>query len=299
MQMIVAKDPFARYLPINEDAVAWGMYCKDAGYNYAAPGVVYPPAPGNHPNAYSEKVISGRVLQEFQIVYIVGGSGWFRDRSGKQPIKAGDLFILFPGIEHAYSPDSSIGWQEYWVGFQGKHAKHLWESGLISHREPIHHLGLDQSVMRDFEQILQLCNQQPRGFQVLLGVRILQMLAHIYLHTNDNTLPNEHQDIVRRCREILEFNAEGIIDIQEVARELDVSYQYLLSLFKKQLGMTPYQYYIQMRIHRAQELLTHSDLSIKEIASLLNFENQFYFSRFFKKKTGLTPSQWRTEESIE
>jgi AraC-like DNA-binding protein len=57
--------------------------------------------------------------------------------------------------------------------------------------------------------------------------------------------------------------------------------------------MTPYQYYMQLKIKKAAELLEQKDASIKEVAYSLGFEDQYYFSRFFKKKTGVAPSAWR------
>jgi AraC-like DNA-binding protein len=57
--------------------------------------------------------------------------------------------------------------------------------------------------------------------------------------------------------------------------------------------MTPYQYYIHIKIHKAEELLQLEDISIKETAYRMGFDDQYHFSRLFKLKTGLTPSQWK------
>jgi AraC-like DNA-binding protein len=56
--------------------------------------------------------------------------------------------------------------------------------------------------------------------------------------------------------------------------------------------MTPYQYFIQLKISKAESLL-ENDISIKEAAYNLGFNDQFYFSRLFKNKTGVTPSEWK------
>ena len=62
----------------------------------------------------------------------------------------------------------------------------------------------------------------------------------------------------------------------------------------KYTGLTPYQYFLQLRIHRAKELLQDPRLSVKEVSARMMFENQYYFSRLFRKKTGLSPTQWRS-----
>jgi AraC-like DNA-binding protein len=58
--------------------------------------------------------------------------------------------------------------------------------------------------------------------------------------------------------------------------------------------MTPYQYYIQIKIYKAENLLEQQDLSVKEVAHKIGFEDQYYFSRLFKNKTGVSPSEWKS-----
>jgi AraC-like DNA-binding protein len=55
--------------------------------------------------------------------------------------------------------------------------------------------------------------------------------------------------------------------------------------------MTPYQYFIHIKIQKAKSLLTQKDASVKEVAYKLGFDDQFYFSRLFKNKTGFSPSE--------
>ncbi len=59
-------------------------------------------------------------------------------------------------------------------------------------------------------------------------------------------------------------------------------------------GVSPYQYFLHLKINRAKDLIAEGEYSIKEIAYMLSFENQYYFSRLFKSKTGVPPSQWHT-----
>ena len=86
------------------------------------------------------------------------------------------------------------------------------------------------------------------------------------------------------------------IDVESIASEVGLTYPRLRRIFQHYIGLTPYQYFLQLRIRRAKELLQEHGLSIKEIASRMNFENQYYFSRLFKKKTGLSPSEWRKSD---
>lgn len=73
-----------------------------------------------------------------------------------------------------------------------------------------------------------------------------------------------------------------------------VSTSHLSTLFKSLTGRSPLQYFICLRIRRACELLRDPDLRVKQVAALLGYYDQFYFSRIFKLVTGVTPSEFRT-----
>ncbi len=285
---------FSRYLPVNTEALLWEIYCNDAGYAQVPPGANYPMEPEKHPRAYAANVVTGRILREYQVVYITSGKGWFvNDLSGKHNIKAGDIFMLFPGVKHSYCPLADTGWQEYWVGFSGEHADRLFKNGLFNLEKPVHHMGLNQEIMVDFEQIIRFCRQQPPGFQVRLGAMVLQLLAHIHTSKLSSQTTQKDSELVQMARAVMQLHIDEGIEINQIAKELGVGYTYLLGIFRQYTGLTPYKYFLQLRIHRAKDLLENPSLSIKEVSAKMNFENQYYFSRIFKRKTGCAPSQWR------
>jgi AraC-like DNA-binding protein len=74
---------------------------------------------------------------------------------------------------------------------------------------------------------------------------------------------------------------------------MGVSYSNFRKLFKEYTGLSPATYQQDLRLQRAKELLSTTDLSIKEIAYKLNFESPDYFSAKFKAKTGRRPSELR------
>ncbi len=87
---------------------------------------------------------------------------------------------------------------------------------------------------------------------------------------------------------------EEDVSMPEIAERLNVSYTKFRRLFKEYTGMSPAQYFINLKIHRAKEMLRGGNASVKEISIILHFENPNYFTALFKNKTGLTPSEYRT-----
>jgi AraC-like DNA-binding protein len=105
-----------------------------------------------------------------------------------------------------------------------------------------------------------------------------------------------HVDMISRARLRIREALESDLTIQQVAQDLGVSYSNFRKLFKEHTGMSPAIYQQDLRLQRAKELLTTTDLTIKEIAYRLNFESPDYFSYKFKAQTGRRPTELRAEK---
>ena len=95
------------------------------------------------------------------------------------------------------------------------------------------------------------------------------------------------------ARLLIRDNLDNNLTIQDVAQRLGVSYSSLRKLFKEFTGVSPALYQQDLRLQRAKELLSTTNLSIKEIAFSLHFDSADYFSTKFKHKTGVSPGQFR------
>ena len=69
----------------------------------------------------------------------------------------------------------------------------------------------------------------------------------------------------------------------------------LPDLFRAEMGMPPYRYVLERKIELARQLLSETGMSVRDIASYLSFEDEFYFSGLFRRKTGFSPTQYRKE----
>lgn len=89
---------FFKYLTVSPRDEAWQIYCTDAGYTGIPPGIPYPPRAADHPPEYSRNWERGRILHEYQLIYITRGKGLFKTEKEKQfTITEGTAFMLFPG----------------------------------------------------------------------------------------------------------------------------------------------------------------------------------------------------------
>lgn len=83
------------------------------------------------------------------------------------------------------------------------------------------------------------------------------------------------------------------LSLNEIASKLNLSYAWFRKNFKRYTGMSPLQYQLQIKLNRAKSLLLEQEIPIKNIAYTCGFESNYYFTRYFKKSTGLSPTKFR------
>ena len=105
---------------------------------------------------------------------------------------------------------------------------------------------------------------------------------------------NVDDDRIQKCLNFIKRHINENIRIETLADVAYISKDHLIRLFKKEVGMTPVQYICQKKIEKAQLLLVTENMPIKEVVFLLSYEDHSYFNRLFKRLTGMSPSEYRT-----
>ena len=286
------KDSFLHYLPYSEEDEKMGMLCTTAGSITVQPGIIYPPQKNEHP-ALFRPVAEGRVLPEFQMIYITLGEGNFSCGGKNYQVKPGNIMLVLPGIKHRYQPLLETGWHEYWVGFKGAYFSRLLEEGRFSDEHVFFETGLQDSILSLFKQIIDEVGSQRPLYQLKTCALILSLIAEVLTRERRKEQPNYYEKIVAKAKYLMESNIFDDINLTSISDQLGISTSRLNEIFKTYTSMTPYQYYIHVKIYKAESILEQGDLSIKEVAYKMGFEDQYYFSRLFKSKTGFSPSDWK------
>ncbi len=282
-----------RYVNISSPDGSWGLCVTTAGFQRISPSGVYPSKALNREDSYFQPQ-KGRVLSEYQLVYIVDGSGVFEAASfPSRKVRAGTVIMLFPDEWHTYAPDGS-GWSEHWVGFKGEMIQKWITNGIFSPERPLHEIGISHTIIDLYERILQHAQEERIGFQQLIAGELLNLIGEIY-YREKNIMYGESDTVKKiiKAREMMKQNIDRPLPLTQIAEQLCVSYSWFRRMFKEYTGVSPALYQQNLRHLRAKELLSSTAISISEIAYLLNFEGVSQFSISFAKKEGMPPSQFR------
>lgn len=283
-----------KYLPSAERDLTWGLAVNCVGFQKVGRGESYPPQ--NHPISHLFFPNKGRVLDEYQLIYIIKGSGVFKsEHTSERTIKAGDVMLLFPGERHSYHPDANIGWDEFWIGFNGPNIDSRVSNGFFAKEHPVFHVGISEDIAQTYRIAIDAAQQMRRGYQQMLAGCVNMLLGHIYTLDGMNEEGDHNAKTVRQAIHFMNENFQKDIHPEDVADAVNCGYSRFRKIFLEQTGISPYQHILKMRIQRSKELLTYTDKTLKEISEEVGFSNPLYFSTAFKRIENMSPSRYRKE----
>ena len=102
-----------------------------------------------------------------------------------------------------------------------------------------------------------------------------------------------YSNTIIKCRDYITNHIYENITLSQLSKVLSVSSNYLSEKFKKEVGMTISEFIQKEKVEEAKRLLSSTNNSILDICVSLNFTDQSYFTKIFKKVTGITPNQYR------
>ncbi|MFC9330999.1 helix-turn-helix domain-containing protein [Kitasatospora sp. NPDC057015] len=262
---------FARYLTPAAECGGLGLQCLGVGWQQV-----------------SRIQFDGRVIDCYGLMMIVRGTGWFvwgdlpRQRV---PVQAPALFVVFPGVYHAYQPDAG-GWSERWVLFNGPSAHTHEVLGTLDRDAPVMVLqGPLDGMERVFESLFEAADSSSPHRDVVTSSLVHRLLAEL-LAVKATT------DVARVVRHFDE-QATGPLSIGEHARRLGMDTPTLRREMFRATGTTPKDYILRTRLSMAQRLLLTTDRTVAEIARCVGYSDAAYFTRLFSRRVGQAPSHFR------
>ena len=254
-----------------------------------------------------------RVIVDHELVLILQGTGQFQFDDGTMDFRAGHLFLVPPFRPHRIVADDGVVCDHVAIHFDlAPHAPPVEQK--LTERQPYEvrlpgRMSLPRRTLlrqrdpieRTMLRLVDLPKDHPL-FDVEASVSVLEVLLELWKRaapsdTDADALSTStdarDQLRIERAMQLIETNYMRHLDADDLAEAAGMSASHFNRLFRTWTGHSPMEYLRRHRVARARELLADVDLSIKEIARRVGFDDAFHFSKVFHKIDGLSPTQFR------
>jgi AraC family transcriptional regulator, transcriptional activator of pobA len=245
----------------------------------------------------------------FEVLYLQKGSGYHVIDANKYEIKPPCVFFMSPGQAHKLELSNDIeGFififtaDFYLLNRSNQNSLIEFPFFYTIHQDNPPLLLKDEKDIRFLEDLFRQSIAEisrPRDYFLEMLRSILDLIlttcAARYQVSENMLNKGKGQILVKRFFHLVEENHQKNLSLSDYSRMIGVTPNHLTQTVKLLTGKTSSQIIRAKQLLEIKRLLVHTNLSVSEIANQLNFEDQSYFTKFFKRETGITPIQYRSD----
>lgn len=244
-----------------------------------------------------------------ELAFVLSGAGRYHIEGQIYEVKEGDLLILNPGVHHQalLNENSGVPTTEFFVGFSD-----IQFEGYPHNFLPVPDGGHILHTTGELKQkITKLCASMEmentvcrEGRYFMLKAYLMQMILLVVREQCDTIARAgscafesvNKKYVVKQIINYFEDHYSEKISLDQIAENMYLSPFYISKIFKSEIGDTPIRHLINIRLERARDLLeSDSGNSIQEVAAMVGYDDAYHFSKLFKKRYGISPSQARKQ----
>ena len=227
---------------------------------------------------------------DFQInvfEYVLKGEGEIMLDGVWKSVREGDIYILRAGEEHNYRSQRKDPLHKIWINYTADYMLPLLdsyriESGIYRSRAAVKYFD---ELHRDF---LNQPSVSSRVFEIAKCVN--NIVSSLSAEKNSHAEGDAYT-----IRRILDGSVYGSISLDDLSDEMHMSKSNIIRVFKREFGITPYTYLLDLKIEASKILLESTKMTVKEIADRVGIYDSHYFSNLFYKHIGVRPRDFRKE----
>ena len=213
------------------------------------------------------------------------------DNAPEKELHAPAMFLTWPQVNFKYYSDAERG--HNYVCFCGERAERYVKEGLFvcSPENSMLQLAGNSLLQKEFAELLLLIQSNSKHD---LAVAKLEYILLLFQQAEElKGMPGFHQKFVEELMKKIIANPEQNWNFAKEAARINVSLKHFMRIFRKICNTSCHQFVLQQRLNRAAAQLVSSNDPIKEVAWQNGFNDEYYFSRIFKKHYHLAPSDYR------
>ena len=232
------------------------------------------------------------VRQHYLLMYCVDGTAVCKKDDDEISFGAHDLYVMFPNEKIHYVTPTGSYWTSWWVGVYGSLTDTLMEMLGVTKDNPFIHIR-DNYTM---ECLMKEIYDTSLNSDASSKMKCISLLYELFSFLMKDAGSTYKSDIISDAQNLIEHNLSGQISVADLAEKLGINPSYLTRIFKQKHSKSPKDYILDHKIKRAKELLKNTDVSVTDIARSVGFDDPLYFSRLFKKRTTITPTEYRVKK---
>ena len=245
----------------------------------------------------------------FEVLYLLKGSGYHVIDANKYEIQPPCIFFMSPGQAHKLELSNDIEGYIFIFTADFYLLNRSNQNSLIEfpffysiHQDNPPLLLENERDIRFLETLFRQSIDEigePGNFTIELLRSLLDLILTTctarYQDSDNLSKRRKGQILVKRFFHLVEENNQKNLSLNEYAEMVGITANHLTQTVKEMTGKTSSQIIKAKQLLEIKRLLVHTNLNVSEIANQLNFEDQSYFTKFFKRETGITPLQYRAE----
>jgi len=242
---------------------------------------------------YSKKI--NKTIQHHELLFITGGKGHFIFQNKKYQIKEGMLLYICPNVQYfAYIENLcffSVHFSYATVKFNSDKSDIINETDNLS-LDPVQVLKNYYKINNIFKKLVQNWYAKLPGYEFITKTLLQQLLYAIFQNIKKNNQNYSTSLKVEKIIAYLRNNIDKRLTLSDLSDIVQLSPTYLSGIFKETTGYSVIKFFNKIKVDKAKELIIEGDKKVKEVAHILGFTDEFYFSRIFKKIEGVSPSEF-------
>ncbi len=229
---------------------------------------------------------------DYYLLYVASGTLTVGIHNRLQILHPGDAVIFPPHYHYYYTFDGKGEALNYlWVHFTGSHAgSYLNELGL-GELPRVSHASADAHIPSAFRSLFDIFSRESAHRELSLAAALLQLITTL----SEAVSSTEPSNPIARSLQYINASYTDDIQIPTLAAMENLSNSRYHVVFKETVGLSPRAYITMLRMRHACELLSNTDLTVRQIGALVGYDDSHFFCKVFKSKMGLSPSLYRKE----
>lgn len=230
--------------------------------------------------------------EDYYLIYVERGELELLLNGNTYTAQSGATVIFPPHCPYKYTFDGNTSLSYLWAHFTGSYTARFLDDCGFGTLPCIFHSKPNIKITSSFGMLFDVFSTHQPLQKQKLACRLEDILLRIASELHDT---NASRSLTKSLGYIHTFYGKEL-RIPDLAQMESLSNSRYITVFKERMGMTPSEYVIDLRINVACDLLKNHTMSIKEVAACVGYDNPCFFSKIFKKKTGMSPKSYKEGE---